>query len=170
MVFDWGDDVEFLKKTAAERDGRSFVCGIWPNLAVSATLVLVCVVLLGQAGCKSPAEHRKEADKIAYDVIEQKQREAIGNVEDFAIERSSDILRRRLLEEQNLQYSGPWSLGSDQLAKPRHWPQDDYPEEVNVALLVPLEGAEPITLTMGLPSFLASSTGQSSTQAPPSVT
>ncbi|MCK4294365.1 MAG: TolC family protein [Planctomycetes bacterium] len=103
---------------------------------------------MGQAGCKSPREYRKEADKTAYDIIKQKQREAIGEVEGFTIERPSDILRRRLLEGQNLQYSGPGSLGTDRLEQPEHWPQDDYPEDMNLVPLVPLEGAESITLTL----------------------
>jgi outer membrane protein TolC len=111
-------------------------------------LVLVCVALLGQAGCKSPGKYRQEADKTAYSTIEQKQREAMGNTESFTIERPSDILRRRLLEGQNLQYSGPWSLGSDRLETPMHWPRDDYPEDLNVDPLVPVEGAEAVTFTL----------------------
>ncbi len=136
------------RNTTAGRDGRSLVGGVRPKPAVSAAVVLVCVVLLGQAGCKSPREYRKEADKTAYDIIKQKQREAIGEVEGFTIERPSDILRRRLLEGQNLQYSGPGSLGTDRLEQPEHWPQDDYPEDMNLVPLVPLEGAESITLTL----------------------
>jgi len=136
------------RNTAVRRNGRLFMRAIGSRSAVRALLVLVYVALLGLAGCKSPAEYRQEADKTAYDIIKQKQREAIGNVEDFTIERPSDILRRRLLEGQNLQYSGPWSLGSDRLEKPEHWPQDDYPEDMNVAPLVLLEGEEPITFTL----------------------
>ncbi len=89
--------------TTVRRDGKLFVRGVGEKSAVPALLVLVYVALLGQAGCKSPAEYRHEVDKTAYDIIKQKQREAIGNVEDFTIERPSDILRRRLLEGQNLQ-------------------------------------------------------------------
>jgi len=84
-------------------------------------------MLLSQAGCKSPAEYRQEADKTAYDIIEQKQREAIGSSEDFTIERPSDILRRRLLTEQKLLYSSEASLGTDQLESIEHWPEEEYP-------------------------------------------
>ena len=136
------------RNTTAGRDGRSLVRGVRPKPAVSAAVVLVCVVLLGQAGCKSPREYRKEADKTAYDIIKQKQREAIGDVEGFTIERPSDILRRRLLEGQNLQYSGPGSLGTDRLEQPEHWPQDDYPDDMKLIPLVPLEGDEPVRLTL----------------------
>jgi len=116
------------RNTAVRRNGRLLMCAIGSKSAVSALLVLVCIVLLGQAGCKSPAEYRQEADKTAYDIIRQKQREAIGNVEDFTIERPSDILRRRLLTEQQLLYSGEVSLGTDKLDPIEHWPEDEYPQ------------------------------------------
>jgi len=111
-------------------------------------LLLVYAALLVQAGCKSPGEYRRQADETAYEIIRQKQHEAIGNAEDFTIGRPSDILRRRLLQAQNLQYSGPWSLGTDRLEKPEHWPEDDYPQDANTAPLVLLDGAEPLTFTM----------------------
>ena len=136
------------RNTTAGRDARLPVYGVGLRSTVSAALVLACVALLGQAGCKSPGAYRKEADKTTYDIIKQKQHEAIGNVEDFTIERPSDTLRRRLLEGQNLQYSGQWSLGSDRLEKPEHWPQDDYLKDMNLAPFVPLQGDEPITLTL----------------------
>jgi len=115
---------------------------------VSVVLLLVYAALLVQAGCKSPGEYRRQADETAYEIIRQKQHEAIGNAEDFTIGRPSDILRRRLLQAQNLQYSGPWSLGTDRLEKPEHWPEDDYPQDANTAPLVLLDGAEPLTFTM----------------------
>ena len=115
------------RNMTAGKKGRLFVCSVSSKSAVSAALVLVCIVLLGQAGCKSPAEYRQEADKTAYDIIEQKQREAIGNAEDFTIERPSDILRRRLLTEQKLLYSSEASLGTDQLEPIEHWPEKEYP-------------------------------------------
>ena len=111
-------------------------------------LLLVTAALLGLAGCKSPGEYRREADKTAYEIIRDKQQEAIGNTEDFTIGRPSDILRRRLLEAQKLQYSGPWSLGIDQLEEPEHWPQDDYPGDVNSAPILTPEGAEPVTVNL----------------------
>jgi outer membrane protein TolC len=115
---------------------------------VSVVTLLVSAALLGLAGCKSPGEYREQADETAYEIIRQKQHEAIGNAEDFTIGRPSDILRRRSLEAQNLQHSGPWSLGVDRLEKPEHWPEDDYPQDANTAPLVPINGAEPITFKM----------------------
>jgi outer membrane protein TolC len=113
---------------------------------VSAVLLSVTAALLGLAGCKSPGEYRREADKTAYDIIRRKQHEAIGNAEDFTIGRPSDILRRRLLEAQELQYSGPWSLGVDRLDRPEHWPQDDYPGDVNSSPILSPEAAGPLTV------------------------
>jgi outer membrane protein TolC len=119
-----------------------------PAPSTSTVLVLFCSALLGLAGCKSPGEYRREADKTAYGIIRDKQQEAIGDAEDFTIGRPSDILRRRLLEAQKLQYSGPWSLGTDRLEEPEHWPQDDYPGDVNSSPSVSPKGTE--RLTVGL--------------------
>ncbi|MFB0555674.1 MAG: TolC family protein [Phycisphaerae bacterium] len=116
------------RNTAVRSNGRLFKGAIGSRSVVSAFLILVCIVLLSQAGCKSPAKYRQEADKTAYDIIRQKQHEAIGNVEDFTIERPSDILRRRLLTEQQLLYSGKVSLGTDKLDPIEHWPEDEYPQ------------------------------------------
>lgn len=104
--------IEPRKATAARR-GRLFVGELWPDSTVSVVLLLMSAALLGMAGCKSPGEYRREADETAYEIIRQKQHEAIGNAEDFTIGRPSDILRRRLLQLQNLQHSGPWSLGTE---------------------------------------------------------
>ena len=95
-------------------------------------LLLVCLVFV-QGGCRSASKHRKDADKVASEIIAEKQQEALGRTEAFGIKRSSNVLRRRLLEEQRLDYSGPWSLGTDRLEKPEHWPKDNYPDDVNVA-------------------------------------
>ncbi|MHC4360754.1 MAG: TolC family protein [Planctomycetota bacterium] len=52
---------------------------------------------------------------MAEDIIQKKTEEAFGQVRQFSIERPSNILRRRLLIEQNLPYSGEASLGTDKL-------------------------------------------------------
>ena len=68
-------------------------------------LACVCFAVLGLIGCKSPAQHREKADDAAYDFIRQGQQKALGQTEDFTIERPSDLLRRRLLIDQNLPYT-----------------------------------------------------------------
>ncbi len=110
-------------------------------------LVVLCLVFV-QAGCRSAAEHRRDADEVASEIIAEKQQEALGRTEPFGIKRPKNILRRQLLEGQNLPYSGPWSLGVDRLERPEHWPKDDYPDDVNSASIVSVEGAEAITLTL----------------------
>jgi len=133
-------------KATAGRRGRLLFCVGWPRSTVSAVLLWVIAVLLVQGGCKSPDEYRRQADTTAYEIIRDKQREATGDAEDFTIGRPSDILRRKLLEAQDLQYSGPWSLGTDRLDKPEHWPEDDYPQDVNSESVVSPENGEQITV------------------------
>ncbi|MBC8481977.1 MAG: TolC family protein [Planctomycetes bacterium] len=83
-------------------------------------------MLFTQTGCKSSTEYRQQADRVGNQIVQEKM-EAIGRTEQFSIERSSDILRRRLLIEQNLPYAGLSSLGADQLEPIEHWPEKDYP-------------------------------------------
>jgi len=89
--------------------------------------LILCLIPGIQNGCKTPSEYRETADKAAYRIIEQKQQQMFGRVDDLSIERPGDILRRRLLEEQNLPISHEASLGSDRLKKIEHWPEDNYP-------------------------------------------
>jgi outer membrane protein TolC len=93
-------------------------------------LLLFTFLLLIQAGCRSPVEHRQEADRIASIIIAGKQQEALGKTEPLRVERPSDILRRRLLEQQHLAYSSEASLGTDRLTPIDHWPEPNYPEAV----------------------------------------
>ena len=98
---------------------------------LSSVLCPLVLLVLVQAGCRSPSEYRTEADRVASDIITEKQKEALGRTEPFDIERPSDILRRRLLEGQNLAYAGQASLGTDQLKPIKHWPEEDYPRVVS---------------------------------------
>ncbi|MDD4873052.1 MAG: TolC family protein [Kiritimatiellae bacterium] len=88
---------------------------------------ILCLALFLQAGCKTPAGYRSIADKTATDVIHKKQKEALGCTEEFSIDRPGDILRRRLLAEQNLPYSSSASLGTDKLQPVKYWPEKAYP-------------------------------------------
>ncbi len=115
-------------------------------------LIVHCltIILIGiLAGCKTPSEYQKDADKVAYDIITQKQIDALGRNEPFTIERPSDILRRRLLEGQNLMTTGPWSFGTDRLEPIPLWPDPNYPRPVKeLDPIVELQGDEPIKLTL----------------------
>ncbi len=83
------------------------------------------------AGCRSPAQFREKADKVADKIIAQKQMDALGTTEPLEVERPSDILRRRLIEQQKIPVSSTASLGTDQLAPIPHWPDKAYPPETH---------------------------------------
>jgi outer membrane protein TolC len=113
-----------------------------------AQFLILFLVLFAQVGCQSPSEHRLEADEITNEII-QKKMQAIGRTEQFNIERPSNILRRRLLTAQNLPYTGPSSLGTDQLEPIEHWPEKDYPrEEASLEPLMLLEENKPLSLSL----------------------
>ncbi len=113
------------------------------------TLLLVSLVLV-PLGCRSPVEYRSEADKVAAKIITAKQKEAFGETEPFSIERPSDILRRRLLEQQNLAVSSEASLGTDQLKPVEHWPDPDYMQAKSSGSSedLPIEPNKPVKLSL----------------------
>ncbi len=96
-------------------------------------------------GCLTPQGHREKMDRTAQGILKEKQKEALGREEEFAIERPSDILRRRLLGEQDLPITGPASLGTDQLKPIPHWPEKPN-EEQNTQASTP--SAIPQTISM----------------------
>lgn len=95
-----------------------------PAHRVPAAALLAAALLSN--GCQSAGEYRREADEVAYDIIEHKQRQAFGEVEPFTIEQAVDTLRRRLMIGQQLPYADPASLGSVALEPTPHWPDDNY--------------------------------------------
>jgi len=82
--------------------------------------------ILSWSGCKSPTDYRREADATAYNIVKEKQLEALGKTEGFTIVRYSDLLRYRLMEAQGLQYSHEASLGSHRAPPVEHWPDPNY--------------------------------------------
>ena len=112
----------------------------------AATAVALLIVL---TGCRTPSEHRLDADKVAADIIQQKQMQALGQTQQFSVERPSDILRRRLLLDQNLPYASQASLGTDKLKTIEHWPENDYPKaEPSLDSVLPLETNKPPQLSL----------------------
>lgn len=110
--------------------------------------VLAIAVLA--AGCKSPQEHREQADETAAAIIAEKQKEAFGRTEPFTIERPADTLRRRLIEQQALPRVGPESFGTDRLEHIEHWPEEDYPaaDPDSPSPVAPWEGDGPLVLSL----------------------
>lgn len=118
------------------------------NLALAVLLFIFTL-----AGCKTASVYRQEADRIASDILQEKQKEALGKTEPFSIERPGDILRRRLLIGQNLPYAGNASLGSDKLKPVEHWPEKGYPETLprsNAILFPDVGGTLKISLLQAL--------------------
>ena len=95
-------------------------------------------------GC-SAAQYRQQTDATAQKIIADKQRLALGQSESFMLEATADILRHRLLIDQQLPMAGPASLGSSNLQPVAHWPE---------AAENPLEGAvteaEPVATELSL--------------------
>ena len=123
--------------------------GIYHSKCYLLVLLLVSLILV-PLGCKSPVEHRNNADKVAAEIITAKQKEALGQTEPFSIERPSDILRRRLLEQQNLAQSSEASLGTDRLKPVEHWPDPDYLQAKSSGSSedLPIEPNKPVKLTL----------------------
>ena len=86
---------------------------------------------------------------MAAKIIRQKQAEALGKTEPFSIERPSDILRWRLLDEQDLPRAGEASLGTSRLTPIAHWPEDDYPPaSASPDSEIAIEPNKPLKLTL----------------------
>ncbi len=113
-------------------------------------VLLLFSFILVHLGCKSPLEYRSEADKVAADIITAKQKEALGEIEPFSIERPRDILRRRLLKQQDLTVSSEASLGIDQLKPVEHWPDPNYlqAESSGNTEDLPIEPNKPVKLSL----------------------
>ena len=119
------DRIYFMKTRLNKYVLKTLTVRILQNRLCALVMVL-CLTLFVHIGCQSPHQYRFEADKSANEII-QKKMQVIGRTGQFSIERPSDILRRRLLTEQNLPHAGPSSLGTDQLEAIEHWPEEDYP-------------------------------------------
>ncbi|MDD5011503.1 MAG: TolC family protein [Phycisphaerae bacterium] len=99
-------------------------------------------------GC-NPTNYRTDTDKIAGNIIAEKQVQGTGKASKFSIERPSDILRRRLLADQNLPTSSLASFGTDSLTKIEHWPEKNYPSAVSDGNIKDINDVnKPITITL----------------------
>jgi outer membrane protein TolC len=109
---------------------------------------LLCTALV-MSGCRSASKYRTAADKVAADIITEKQKEALDRREPFSIERPSNILRRRLLGEQKLAYSSEASLGTDRLRPIKHWPEEyHHPTACSPDANIPIEPNQPLKLSL----------------------
>ena len=119
------------------------------NCKSGLVILIVCIIVTIHTGCKSPSDYRRQADDVAYDIIRQKQHEALGETEDFSIAKPSDLLRRRLLVDQELLYLDEASLGSGRLEQIEHWPDADYSDStLSADEVVGLEADVPLKLSL----------------------
>lgn len=121
--------------------------------AASRSAVSVClftaalISLITISGCSSPAKHRENADKVAYDIIRQGRKAALGIDEEFDIVQPSDIFRRNIVESQCLLYSDEASLGRDQMDAGNLWPDPTYLDP-NIAECDLAELKDPVVLSL----------------------
>ena len=97
------------------------------SIHYSLLLALFTAILL--TGCADSQSYLKEADEVSQQIIEEKQKEALGRIEPFTIIPPSESLREKLLIGQNLPFTHPASLGSDNLEPIDKWPNITYPEK-----------------------------------------
>jgi len=85
----------------------------------------LCLIILGQSGCRTPQEYRKQADKSAYTIVDTTRRNILKNNQNkFNIESPEITLRRRLIALQDLPAYSSATLSSDEMEKPKHWPEN----------------------------------------------
>jgi len=129
---------------AAGAGGR---IGIYTLLAA-----MLAAVLFTAPGCGTTAAlYRKSADRTANKIVEKKQEQLFGTSQDFNIDRPSDILRQRLLVEQELPQASKASLGAYNLEKISFWPERKYPVSDKSGASedgITLEAGEPLHLTL----------------------
>lgn len=123
--------------------------GFWRKWSGALSVVLAISAFVDLVSCRSPEQYRQQADEVAAEIITNTWQEALGRTEPFSIERPSDILRRRLLEEQGLPISSQASLGTDELEPIEHWPDEGYPPEISSGGPAPaVEPNEPVKLSL----------------------
>ncbi len=123
-----------------------------PTLRGRSTLLLTILVLaapVALSGC-APSKYRKDADETAHGLIDQSQREAVGETEPFTIQRPAEALRRKLLGKQALPTASPASYGAHRIEKVDHWPEKGYPAptEQGGSPVGLVEKGEPVELTL----------------------
>jgi outer membrane protein TolC len=115
-----------MKQAAVSGSGAATIPEQWRAVAFLAYVGGVLAIC--SAGCTA-AFYRHNADRVAYDIIQQKQCTALGRTEPFMIESPADTLRRRLLLDQQLPSASPASLGTRDIEPIKQWPDKTYLEQ-----------------------------------------
>ena len=128
---------------------RVVVTSLKTQMKMIPFIFLSLFILSFLMACQTPSQYRLEADEAAKSIIEEKQDQALGQSHAFSIERPADILRRRLLIEHELPYTGNASLGADKLKPAPYWPEKEYPKSDQAASDdVVLESGKPFNLSL----------------------
>ncbi len=98
----------------------------WAFIAGLRTWAILLGVAAVFVSCKSPEQYRREASDVAYDAVAAAQKQAIGETEPFTIDRPADLLRKRLLLDQNLPVADEASLGATAVQPIEQWPDEAY--------------------------------------------
>lgn len=141
------------QKTISAFPCPRMAAGAGGRISISVLLTAMLVAMLFTAsGCGTTAAlYRKSADRTANKIVEKKQAQLFGSSQDFNIDRPSDILRQRLLVEQDLPQVGKASLGAYNLEKISFWPESKYPVSEKSGASedgITLEKGEPLHLTL----------------------
>ena len=131
------------RQSCVTRAGRVKPEGMGRTASLALWLLVICIA----AGCKSVQDYRLEADAVAYEIIEQKQQEALGRTERLSVDSPAETLRRRLLLDQNLPYSDSMSLGIHDLPDNEYWQGQKHLSEAGEGA-VSWGGAEPLRLAL----------------------
>lgn len=92
-------------------------------------LFLLVLTVLLMSSCADPQDYLKESNEVTYEIIKEKQDEALGKTEPFTIIPPSTTLREKLLIDQYLPVTHAASYGSDNLQPIENWPEITYPEK-----------------------------------------
>ena len=115
------------------------------RLRIRFRLLLPVLVLL--AGCTA-THYRSQVEETALTIIAEKQQAALGQSAPFSLQTPAEMLRQRLLRDQNLPFAGPASLGAEHLPPVAHWPEPERTASRAPAPPPAGSGAEEVSLTL----------------------
>lgn len=76
----------------------------------------ICMV-----GCRTPGDYRKAADKVADEILAVAQKDVLGRDEAIIVDSPREMLRKRLILDQNIPIADPASRGVEDVAEDAYW-------------------------------------------------
>jgi outer membrane protein TolC len=94
------------------------------DYAATAGLAMAVIgMFVASPGCLSPEQYRAQADRAAYEIIDQAVKQTRDGPESFAMGTPAQTLRKRLLANQCLPVCAPASLGAEYITHVPHYPE-----------------------------------------------